>query len=257
MGFENAKDIIACGFDPEKTFIFSHRDYCKEVCVIDLANESWKHINVNHVQKIFGLPNNCTIGMINWPIYQSIAAFSKYYTNIFGATSNYRCLVAYAIDQDPYFRLCRELAPKMKLYKPCSIMCTFLPALSGNEKMSTTGSSPTIFMKDTKKEIMDKVKKYAVSGGQETKELHQKIGGNLDLDISYQYLRYFEPKDQILEKVGEEYSSGKMLTSEIKKIMGETVAKFILDHQKKRSQVTDNMVKKFYDLKKFSQKKND
>lgn len=25
--YENAKDIIACGFDPEKTFIFSDFDY--------------------------------------------------------------------------------------------------------------------------------------------------------------------------------------------------------------------------------------
>ena len=27
MGKENVKDIIACGFDPEKTFIFSDYDY--------------------------------------------------------------------------------------------------------------------------------------------------------------------------------------------------------------------------------------
>ena len=27
MGRENAKDIIACGFDPKKTFIFNDFDY--------------------------------------------------------------------------------------------------------------------------------------------------------------------------------------------------------------------------------------
>jgi tryptophanyl-tRNA synthetase len=27
LGFENARDIIACGFDPERTFIFSDLDY--------------------------------------------------------------------------------------------------------------------------------------------------------------------------------------------------------------------------------------
>jgi tryptophanyl-tRNA synthetase len=27
LAFENAKDIIACGFDPENTFIFSDLDY--------------------------------------------------------------------------------------------------------------------------------------------------------------------------------------------------------------------------------------
>lgn len=30
LGFENAKDIIAAGFDPEKTFIFRDTDYIKE-----------------------------------------------------------------------------------------------------------------------------------------------------------------------------------------------------------------------------------
>ena len=29
MGFSNIKDIIAFGFDPEKTFIFSDIDYIK------------------------------------------------------------------------------------------------------------------------------------------------------------------------------------------------------------------------------------
>lgn len=27
LAYENAKDIIACGFDPEKTFIFSDLDF--------------------------------------------------------------------------------------------------------------------------------------------------------------------------------------------------------------------------------------
>ena len=27
LSYENAKDIIACGFDKEKTFIFSNMDY--------------------------------------------------------------------------------------------------------------------------------------------------------------------------------------------------------------------------------------
>jgi tryptophanyl-tRNA synthetase len=32
LGFENSKDIIACGFNPEKTFIFSNRDYDVTKC---------------------------------------------------------------------------------------------------------------------------------------------------------------------------------------------------------------------------------
>lgn len=31
LAFENAKDIIACGFDPKKTFIFSDLDYIQHM----------------------------------------------------------------------------------------------------------------------------------------------------------------------------------------------------------------------------------
>jgi tryptophanyl-tRNA synthetase len=35
FAYENAKDIIACGFDLKKTFIFSDLDYVGWVLVID------------------------------------------------------------------------------------------------------------------------------------------------------------------------------------------------------------------------------
>lgn len=31
LAFENAKDIIACGFDPESTFMFSDLDYIQHM----------------------------------------------------------------------------------------------------------------------------------------------------------------------------------------------------------------------------------
>lgn len=31
LAYENAKDIIACGFDPKKTFIFSDLDYIQHL----------------------------------------------------------------------------------------------------------------------------------------------------------------------------------------------------------------------------------
>lgn len=31
LAFENAKDIIACGFDPDSTFIFSDLDYIQHM----------------------------------------------------------------------------------------------------------------------------------------------------------------------------------------------------------------------------------
>jgi len=44
-----------------------------------------------------------------------------------------RCFVPQAIDQDPYFRLCRRVAEDLKWPKPACIHSKFLPALQGWE----------------------------------------------------------------------------------------------------------------------------
>lgn len=45
------------------------------------------------------------------------------------------------------------------------------------------------------------INKYAFSGGRDTAEEHRLHGGNCDVDISYQYLRYFLEDDDKLEQI--------------------------------------------------------
>jgi len=160
MGKQNARDVIALGFDPLRTLIFSNRDFSRLPAYQRVAFDMMKLVNINKIQAIFGIEDNACVGQIVWPIYQSVAAFSQAYGPLFQG-KDVRCLVAYAIDQDPYFRLCRDVAPKLGFLKPCSIMCRFLPALEGDSKMSTTGNptGPTkaIFMNDSAKEILKKL----------------------------------------------------------------------------------------------------
>src|SRR3989304_6659697 len=215
LGFENAKDIIACGFKPEKTFIFSNRDYSPYMYPI--VCEINKHVNFNMVKGTFGFTDSSTIGQILWPTYQAAAAFSGIFPSILGP-EKMKCLVAYAIDQDPYFRMARDVAPKIDHSKPCSIMSKFLIALTGDEKMSTTGISPTIYMTDTREEIEDKIMRYALSGGGSTLQEHRENGADLTSDVSFEYLRHFEMDDNVLNQIADAYSSGTMTTKEIKNI---------------------------------------
>lgn len=275
LGFENAKDIIACGFNPQKTFIFSNRDFTRNQCAQEVIATIWKHMNINKVQAVFGLPENCSVGQLVWPTHQLAAAFSPYYGNYLDPKSY--CLVSYAIDQDPYFRMCRDIAHNLKsstrksdqpedltrdsdqpegsthtVLKPSSIITKFLPSLTGDAKMSSTilkhQPDVSIFMTDTPKSIQKKINKYGASGGKDTIELHREFGGDLDIDISYQYLRYFEPNDEKLEQIAKSYSSGEMLTGEIKKIMGTKVIELVKQHQEARSQITDDIMKEFYSM---------
>lgn len=252
LGFENAKDVIAFGFDPKLTFIFSNRDYRLntdqyEVFVSDMKTK----INAKEVGAIFGFNDNpsATVAMFDWPFYQSAAAFSCAFPHIFGSTKAH-CLVAYAIDQDPYFRMARDIAPKMGLIKPYSIMCQFLPPLTGTDgKMSSSvGASASVFLTDDPDTIKKKIMTYAFSGGggDGTLEDHKKFGGNPAADISYQYLRYFEYDDDELKRIYDLFKSGEMTCSEIKSILVKKATEFILGHQARRALVTPDILAHFY-----------
>lgn len=63
--------------------------------------------------------------------------------------------------------------------------------------MSASIDSSAIFMTDTANQIKNKVNKYAFSGGQETAEEQRRLGGNPDVDVSYQYLQFFMEDDAV------------------------------------------------------------
>uniref|UniRef100_A0A1X7UA20 tryptophan--tRNA ligase n=1 Tax=Amphimedon queenslandica TaxID=400682 RepID=A0A1X7UA20_AMPQE len=83
--------------------------------------------------------------------------------------------------------------------------------------MSASDLTSFIFLKDTPKEIEQKINKYAFSGGCDTKEEHKKHGGNTDVDISYQYLTFFMEDDECLAEIEKNYKSRKLLTGQLKK----------------------------------------
>jgi tryptophanyl-tRNA synthetase len=83
--------------------------------------------------------------------------------------------------------------------------------------------------------VRTKINKHAFSGGQATVEEHRKLGGNPDIDVAYQWLyMFFEPDDSKLEKIREEYRSGRLLTGELKQILIEKVIGFLHEHRLRR-----------------------
>jgi tryptophanyl-tRNA synthetase len=111
--------------------------------------------------------------------------------------------------------------------------------------MSSSDPTSYIALTDTPEEAEKKVKKYAFSGGQPTIEEHRKKGGNPDVDVSFQILKYgMEPDDKKLKKIEEDYRSGKLLTSELKQILIDKLNAFLKEHQKKRLQA-EKQVDKF------------
>ncbi|KAI0119301.1 tryptophanyl-tRNA synthetase [Daldinia grandis] len=216
---DNCQDIIAIGFDPDKTFIFSDYEFMGGAFYRNVTRFA-KLVTYNQAKATFGFDESSNIGKIHFTSIQGATAFATTFPHIFGddekKVASIPCLIPCAIDQDPYFRLTRDCAARLKYAKPSLIHSRFLDALQGpGSKMSASIDSSAIFMKDTPKQIKDKINKYAFSGGQVSAEEQREKGGNPDIDVSYQYLQFFMEDDEELGKIGQDYREGKLLTGEV------------------------------------------
>jgi tryptophanyl-tRNA synthetase len=224
--YENTLDIIAVGFDPDRTFIFHDIEYIGKL--YPMAVKVAKRINFNTARAVFGFSGSTNIGLIFYPALQVVPTFFE----------KRRCLIPAAIDQDPYWRIQRDLAESLGYYKTAAIHSKFMPPLTGLEgKMSTSRPETAIFLHDDPKTVRYKIMRYAFSGGQPTVELHRKLGGNPDIDVSFQWLKiYFEPDDAKLRKIEEDYRSGRMLTGELKEYLIERINEFLEEHRARREE---------------------
>lgn len=228
---ENMLDVIAMGFDPEKTHFLvdtKHADLMYKEAI-----RVAKRITFSTVKGAFGFGNDQNIGAIFYTAMQAVPAFLP--SVLAGRTRP--CLIPHAIDQDPHFRVTRDVLQKLGYPKPASIQCRFLPGLKGFEddgKMSSSNVSSAIFMTDDPKTVKKKVNKYAFSGGRDTLEEHREKGGNPDIDISYQWLTFFESDDARLQELYEGYRSGDILSGEMKAALIEKLNEVIAEHQSRR-----------------------
>ncbi len=235
MTIENIKDIIAIGFNPEKTFIFDNISYIHKLYPNILKIQ--KSFTINKLQSAFGFNNSDNVGKYAFPAVQMAPCFYSSFPTFLSEMKNGLCLIPQAIDQDNYFRLVRDICPTLGYPKPVCIHSKFLPSLtSDNSKMSSsTTLNDTLFMNATKKQIQKAVNS-AISGGGETIELHRLNGANLEKDIPFQYLKIFLEDDNELERIAQKYKSGELLTGEVKNILINTLIPIFEDFQTKRKE---------------------
>jgi len=230
---ENALDFIALGFKPDNTKIIINTQNIQTLYPI--AAKVAKKINFSNTKAVFGFTNETNIGMIFYTSLQSAPCFIE----------DRPVLIPLGVDQDPHFRLTRDIAPKIGKIKPSIIHNIMIPALQGTGgKMSASEESGTIFTTDSPEMVKKKINKYAFSGGQPDIEQHKKLGGDPDIDVSYQYLRiFFEPDDNKLKQIYDDYKSGKLLTGELKAILIEKINEFLKGHQERREKARDQLNK--------------
>ncbi|MCK4319928.1 tryptophan--tRNA ligase [Candidatus Micrarchaeota archaeon] len=218
---DNIRNIAALGFNPNKTFIFRDSEYIKNIYPLILKTA--RKITFSTAKAVFGFTNETSIGMINYPASQIVPTFFE----------KKRCLIPSAIDQDPYWRIQRDIAETLGYYKTAAIHSKFFPPLTGvSGKMSSSIKESAVWLTDDEKTVKKKINKYAFSGGKETVEEHRKKGGEVSVDVSFQWLDiFFEPDDKRLKEIKEEYTSGSMLTGELKEILIGKVNTFLEKHR--------------------------
>ncbi|OLS22624.1 MAG: Tryptophan--tRNA ligase [Candidatus Heimdallarchaeota archaeon LC_3] len=235
---ENALDIIALGFDSKKTEILIDTDNAKTL--YNAALPISKKLTFSTVKSSFGFTNSNNLGQIFYTCIQAVPSILESIRQ----GENVPCLIPHAIDQDPHFRLSRDVLPKLGFYKPASIQCKFFPGLQGAGGKMSASEGQTIFINDSAKKVKSKINKYAFSGGKVTIEEHRKLGGNPDIDVSFQYLNIlFEPDDKKLSEIYEQYKSGHLLSGELKAILIDKINTFLKSHKEKREKARDQLDK--------------
>ncbi|KAL0265757.1 UNVERIFIED_CONTAM: hypothetical protein PYX00_011472 [Menopon gallinae] len=248
-GHENIKDIIAFGFDPKKTFIFSNMEYSHNFYRNTIKVS--KSINLNEAMKVFGFDSSSSIGQVEFPAKEIAPCFASSFPFLQAGMS---CLIPSAIDQDPYFRLARDKACALNERKPAAIYSSFLPSLKGvGRKMSASDPLSSIYLTDTPEDIKSKILKFAFSGGKDTAAEHRRLGGDTAVDISFHYLRHFLESDEELVDIKSKYERGEMLTRELKNRCIKVLQDFVMDYQSRRARVTDEDVLLYKNHIRFSE----
>lgn len=230
---DNLLDLIACGFEPEKTKVLIDTEKISKL--YPLALEVAKKVTFSTAKAVFGFNESTNIGSIFFTSIQSAPAFLP--TVEKGKKVN--CLIPCAIDQDPHFRITRDVAPKLGYPKPAMIHSKFIPGLGEGGKMSASKPETAIFTTDTQKNAKKKVMS-AFTGGRETVELQKKLGGQPEKCSVFMYFTYlFEPDDKELNELQRKCKAGEILCGECKQKLAERVIKFLENHQEKREKAKD------------------
>jgi tryptophanyl-tRNA synthetase len=235
LTYENALDVIACGFDPKKTHIFSDTDDIDQIYRIGLRVA--KRITYSTAKGVFGFQDSDNIGRIWHPALQAMTCFLQSERE----GENIPCLIPAGIDQDNYWRMTRDVAEKLGYYKPTQIHNKFLPGLQKGGKMSSSKPETAIFTTDPTDTAAKKAMR-AFTGGRDTVEEQRKLGGRHDLCNVYAYYYFlFEEDERKLAALANECRSGSLVCGDCKARLAKNVGRFLAEFQEKRERARDNL----------------
>lgn len=234
-GMENLLDILAVGFDPKKTHVFF--DTKSIGAMYSIAVDVAKKVPYSTVKAVFGFQPSQNIGLVFYTALQTVPCFYPSWV----AGKSVPCLIPCGIDQDPHFRVTRDLAESLGYPKPSLLLSQMLPGLLGEKVMSTTGDSKdnALFLNDPPKEIARKIRK-AFTGGRATIEEQKRLGATPEIcSVWAAWRSRFEPDEKAFAKLTEECRGGVLMCGDCKNRLITRVEEFQAEHVEKREKARD------------------
>ncbi|HTT25973.1 MAG TPA: tryptophan--tRNA ligase [Thermoplasmata archaeon] len=225
-GYENLLDILAVGFDPKRTHVFF--DTRSIAAMYSLAVDVAKKIPYSTVKAVFGFPPSTNIGLVFYTALQTVPCFYPSWAR----GRPVPCLIPAGIDQDPHFRVTRDLAESLGYPKPALLHSQMAPGLLGDKVMSTTGDSKenALFLNDSPKEAERKLRR-AFTGGRASVEEQRRLGATPEICSIWALWRTkFAPDPAEFEAITNDCRSGTLLCGECKGRLIERVGPFLAEH---------------------------
>ncbi len=232
-GLENLYDILAVGFDPKRTRVFF--DSRSIGALYPLAIRVARKIPYSSVKAVFGFEPSTNIGLVFYTALQTVPCFWPSWAE----GKQVPCLIPCGIDQDPHFRLTRDIAEGLGYPKPALLHGRMVPGLLGEAAMSTTGSTAdnALFLDDPPK-VVDRKVRNAFTGGRATVEEQRRLGATPEVCSVWALWRSrFAENDATLERITADCRSGAMLCGECKGLLLERVHRFYAEHAAAREKV--------------------
>ncbi len=214
---QNIAQIKRLGFDQENTLIFNDFQMTPSMYFNMIRIQS--HITINHSMASFGVKSTDSIGKVAFPATQIMPCLPSSFPNFFSLDEQktLRCLIPCGIDQDPYFRIAKDILHKLDAPKPILLHTTFVPSLLGvNTKMSSSKPESAIFLDETQQTLKKKIQK-SFSGGRDTAEEHRTLGGRPEIDVPFRLIELFSHYENVnVEELRQLYKAGKLMSGELK-----------------------------------------
>lgn len=234
-GYENLLDILAVGFDRKKTHVFF--DSRSIAALYPLAIRVARKIPYSTVKAVFGFPPSANIGLVFYTALQTVPCFYPSWV----AEKSIPCLIPCGIDQDPHFRVTRDIAEGLGYPKPALIHSQMIPGLLGEGVMSTTGNEKdnALFLNDPPKVVERKVRR-AFTGGRASVEEQRRLGATPEIcSVWALWKTRFAPEQKEFDRITADCRSGALLCGDCKSQLLEKVHAFYREHAEAREKVRD------------------